>query len=309
MAADQGRADAALERLSPEFDRVYASVGRASAPPERLLKASLLIALYSVRSERAFCKRLAYNLPCRWFPGLDLPERSFDATVFTKNRARLLAHDADQALFNEVVWTADQELPAAERRGHVRQFRIRRLKSLCPRVQATEVAFPIQNPAVGRYELVVAQGGSRDDDAIGRIAVKVGQVGGFDPNLAIDRDLVEPVLEQPGPQGSGVGHGVQPSLRLQHGDFPERNRRHRHLAVRPGIVDRAPGVVTQPAVVGRQPHQCVRVKDQHAFVRQCGSSTWSGLDSASHSTSIGDSTSPTCRNRCLKQPKGARLRG
>ena len=49
-------ADAALERLSPEFDRMYARVGRASVPPERLLKASLLIALYSVRSERAFCE-------------------------------------------------------------------------------------------------------------------------------------------------------------------------------------------------------------------------------------------------------------
>ena len=109
MAADQGRADAAQERLSPEFDRVYASVGRASVPPERRLKASLLIALYSVRSERAFYKGLAYNLLCRWFPGLDLPERSFDATVFAKNRARLPAHDADQALFDEVVWTADQE--------------------------------------------------------------------------------------------------------------------------------------------------------------------------------------------------------
>ncbi|MCY4522789.1 MAG: transposase, partial [Caldilineaceae bacterium] len=87
-------ADAALERLSPEFDRMYASVGRASVPPERLLKASLLIALYSVRSERAFCEELEYNLLYRWFLDMDLMERSFDATVFTKNRPRLLAHDA-----------------------------------------------------------------------------------------------------------------------------------------------------------------------------------------------------------------------
>ena len=79
-------ADAALERLSPEFDRMYAQVGRASVPPERLLKASLLIALYSVRSERAFCEELEYNLLYRWFLDMDLIERSFDATVFTKNR-------------------------------------------------------------------------------------------------------------------------------------------------------------------------------------------------------------------------------
>ena len=102
-------ADAALERLSPEFDRMYASVGRASVPPERLLKASLLIALYSVRSERAFCEELEYNLLYRWFLDMDLMERSFDATVFTKNRPRLLAHDAGRALFDEVVWAADAE--------------------------------------------------------------------------------------------------------------------------------------------------------------------------------------------------------
>ena len=102
-------ADAALARLSPTFDRIYAQVGRASVPPERLLKASLLIALYSVRSERAFCEELEYNLLYRWFLDMDLMERSFDATVFTKNRQRLLAHDAGRALFDEVVWAADEE--------------------------------------------------------------------------------------------------------------------------------------------------------------------------------------------------------
>ena len=62
-------ADEALQRLSPEFDRMYSKVGRASLPPERLLKASLLISLYSVRSERAFCEELEYNLLFRWFLG------------------------------------------------------------------------------------------------------------------------------------------------------------------------------------------------------------------------------------------------
>ena len=60
-------ADEALNRLSPEFDRMYSKVGRASVPPERLLKASLLISLYSVRSERAFCEELEYNLLFRCF--------------------------------------------------------------------------------------------------------------------------------------------------------------------------------------------------------------------------------------------------
>ncbi len=102
-------ADAALERLSPEFDRMYARVGRASVPPERLLKASLLIALYSARSERAFCEELEYNLLFRWFLDMDLMERSFDATVFTKNRQRLMDYDVGRALFDEVVWAADGE--------------------------------------------------------------------------------------------------------------------------------------------------------------------------------------------------------
>ena len=101
-------ADEALARLSPEFDRMYAAVGRPSIPPERLLKASLLIALYTVRSERAFCEELEYNLLFRWFLDIDLVERSFDPTVFTKNRKRLLEHGVGQALFDEVVLEANQ---------------------------------------------------------------------------------------------------------------------------------------------------------------------------------------------------------
>ena len=84
-------------------------MGRASVPPEQLLKACLLIALYSVHSKRAFCEELEYNLPCRWFLDMDLMERSFDATVFTRNRQRLMDHDMGRALFDEVVWAADGE--------------------------------------------------------------------------------------------------------------------------------------------------------------------------------------------------------
>ncbi len=98
-------ADEALKRLSPEFDRMYSKVGRASVPPERLLKASLLMSLYSVRSERAFCEELEYNLLFRWFLDMNLMERSFDPTVFTKNRKRLQEHRTGQALFDEVVWS------------------------------------------------------------------------------------------------------------------------------------------------------------------------------------------------------------
>ena len=96
-------ADSALAELSPVFDTMYAEVGRPSISPERLLKSSLLIALYSVRSERAFCEELDYNLLFRWFLDMALVEPSFDATTFTKNRLRLLRHAVGQQLFDEVV--------------------------------------------------------------------------------------------------------------------------------------------------------------------------------------------------------------
>ena len=101
-------ADRALKALSPEFDRMYAEVGRPSIPPERLLKASLLISLYSVRSERAFCEQLDYDLLFRWFLDMNLVEPSFDPTVFTKNRQRLLEHRVGQRLFDEVVAEAQE---------------------------------------------------------------------------------------------------------------------------------------------------------------------------------------------------------
>ena len=100
-------ADAALSELSPVFDAMYAECGRPSIPPERLLKASLLIALYSVRSERALCEELDYHLLYRWFLDMTLMEPSFTPTSFSKNRQRLLDHDVASCFFDEVVALAD----------------------------------------------------------------------------------------------------------------------------------------------------------------------------------------------------------
>jgi transposase len=101
-------ADGALAELSTVFDAMYAAGGRPSIPPERLLKASLLIALYSVRSERAFCEELDFHLLYRWFLDMSLMEPSFDPTVFTKNRQRLLRHEVARRFFDEVVLQADE---------------------------------------------------------------------------------------------------------------------------------------------------------------------------------------------------------
>jgi transposase len=85
--------DEALETLSPRFERLYATTGRPSVPPEKLLRALLLQAFYSVRSERQLMEQLDYNLLFRWFVGLSMDAPVWDVTVFTKNRERLLEGD------------------------------------------------------------------------------------------------------------------------------------------------------------------------------------------------------------------------
>lgn len=101
-------ADVALKALSPEFDEMYSHTGRPSIPPERLLLATVLIALYSVRSERQFCEQLRYNFLFRWFLGMNAIEENFDPTAFTHNRARLVEHEIAQKFFHEVVHQAKQ---------------------------------------------------------------------------------------------------------------------------------------------------------------------------------------------------------
>src|SRR5882672_6341643 len=96
-------ADAALRELSPVFDEMYSSEGQPSVPPERLLKASLLMALYTVRSERMFCEQLDYNLLFRWFLAMDVAEPSFDHSTFSRNRARLLEHAVAREFFTRDV--------------------------------------------------------------------------------------------------------------------------------------------------------------------------------------------------------------
>ena len=85
--------DAALADLSRAFDKLYSREGRPSIPPERLLRALLLQAFYTVRSERQLMEQLNYNLLFRWFVGLSIDDAVWDATVFCKNRDRLLNGD------------------------------------------------------------------------------------------------------------------------------------------------------------------------------------------------------------------------
>jgi len=101
--------DRALERLSPRFGTLYINFGRPSIPPEKLLRALLLQALYTIRSERQLMEQLDYNLLFRWFVGLGMDDAVWSPTTFTKNRDRLLAGDIAAAFFDAVLIHADSE--------------------------------------------------------------------------------------------------------------------------------------------------------------------------------------------------------
>src|ERR1700731_621803 len=98
--------DEALRELQPRFNKLYAKTGRPSIAPEKLLRALLLQALYSVRSERMLMEQLDYNLLFRWFVGLNMDDSVWDVTVFTKNRERLLDGEIAEAFFQAVLQQA-----------------------------------------------------------------------------------------------------------------------------------------------------------------------------------------------------------
>ena len=107
--------DKVLKELSPEFNKMYSKVGRPSIPPEQLLRALLLQMLYSVRSERMLIEEIDYNILFRWFVGLNMDDAVWDATVFTKNRDRLLEAEVAKEFLARVVgqarakgWTSDE---------------------------------------------------------------------------------------------------------------------------------------------------------------------------------------------------------
>src|SRR5918994_2842977 len=101
--------DRALERLSPQLGRLYIHFGRPSIPPERLLRALLLQALYTIRSERQLMEQLDYNLLFRWFVGLGIDDAVWAPTTFTKNRDRLLDGDIATAFFDAILIHAETE--------------------------------------------------------------------------------------------------------------------------------------------------------------------------------------------------------
>jgi transposase len=101
--------DRALERMSPTFGALYVNFGRPSIAPEKLLRALLLQALYTIRSERQLMEQLDYNLLFRWFVGLGIDDAVWSPTTFSKNRDRLREGDIAAAFFDAVVLHAERE--------------------------------------------------------------------------------------------------------------------------------------------------------------------------------------------------------
>ena len=97
-----------LAKLSKDFDGLYSHTGRPSIPPEQLLKALFLQTLYTIRSEGQLIEQLNYNMLYRWFVGLDMDDKVWDETVFTKNRERLIDGDVADRFFNEILQIAEK---------------------------------------------------------------------------------------------------------------------------------------------------------------------------------------------------------
>ncbi len=95
--------DRALAGLSPMFEQIYSRIGRPSIPPEHLLKAQLLMALFSVPSARRFCDQLQYNMLFKWFLDLNVDDRPFDASTFSKNQERFLSAEVTRCFLAEIV--------------------------------------------------------------------------------------------------------------------------------------------------------------------------------------------------------------
>ena len=157
LRAIKRRLDDVLHKLSPLFDELYEELGRPSIPPEQLLKARVLTALYTVRSERLCCEQLGCNLLWLWFLDREYREGSFDHSVFAKNYERVLSADVAKLFFAEVYdlsrqegWTSDDHFTAdgtlIESWASLKSF-VRKDGADAPKVQAAKDEDP-GNPSV-----------------------------------------------------------------------------------------------------------------------------------------------------------------
>jgi transposase len=143
-------ANAALHALSSEFAKLYSPIGRVSIPPERLMRALLLQAFYSIRSERQLVDRLDHDLLFRWFVGLGIEDPVWDATTFTKNRDRLLEGEVAGQFLAAVLSQARVKALLSSDHFSVDGTLLEAwasLKSFCPKDRSGEPPGPGRNGA------------------------------------------------------------------------------------------------------------------------------------------------------------------
>ena len=112
LRAIRSLVDAALRELDLHFEALYARRGRPSIPPEQLVRALLLMIVYSIGGERPLMEHIRFNLAYRWFVGLGMDDEVWDATVFTKNRERLMQGEVTERLFEAVLGQVEPQAPA-----------------------------------------------------------------------------------------------------------------------------------------------------------------------------------------------------
>jgi transposase len=151
LRAVRAMADEALKNMSERFKGMYAKTGRPSIPPEKLLRAQLIQMLYSIRSERLLMEEIDYSMLFRWFVGMNMDESVWDATVFTKNRNRLLEGDVAREFLSEVVKQAQTRGLTSDEHFTVDGTLIEAwasLKSFQPKKQKKEPPDDPSNPTV-----------------------------------------------------------------------------------------------------------------------------------------------------------------
>ena len=213
--------DQVLKSLSGRFDTLYSRTGRPSIAPEKLLRTLLLQVLYTVRSERLLLEQLDYNLLFRWFVGLNMDDPVWDATVFSKNRERLLEGAVAQAFFEQVLklarqkdllsdehftvdgtlieaWAGQKSFQKKDTAGRASARRSGQPDGGLPRREAQQPDPPVQD----RSRRTALQEGTGQ----GSQAELSGTSADGEPQRAGDRNPVDS-SHRDGRAGSGRGHG------------------------------------------------------------------------------------------------------
>lgn len=164
LRAIKSLVDEALADLSGQFGTLYSTIGRPSIPPEHLLRATLLQAFYSIRSERQLMERMEFDLLLRWFVGLGVDDAVWDATTFTKNRDRLLEGDIARAFLGAIL-----SIPRVKRLLSSEHFSVdgtlieawASMKSFKPKAEDGANKPPPNDPPAGRNDEVDFHGERR----------------------------------------------------------------------------------------------------------------------------------------------------